>query len=108
MVDRIPRVTFESMLNPEQEQVIRETLAPFRPRLIAVFGSRARGDHHAGSDLDLLVDLSVPVDFLELVGIEQELSEKLGFAVDLVTDRAVNPRLRPFITRDLVHIDAQA
>lgn len=96
------------MLDLKQQQVVRETLAPFGPKLIAVFGSRARGDHRADSDLDLLVDLSAQVDFLELVGIEQDLSEKLGFAVDLVTDRALNARLRPFITREMVRIDAQA
>jgi predicted nucleotidyltransferase len=96
------------MLNPEQQQLVRETLAPFGPKLIAVFGLRARGDHQAESDLDLLVDLSAPLDLLQLVGIEQELSEELGLAVDLVMDRAFSDRLRPFIMRDLVRIDAQA
>lgn len=96
------------MLDPEQQRLVRETLAPFGPRLIGVFGSRARGDHQADSDLDLLVDLNADVDLLDLVGIEQELSEKLGLTVDLVMDRAVNDRLRPFIMRDLVSIDAQA
>ncbi len=96
------------MLNPEQQRLVRETLAPFGPKLIAEFGSRARGDHQAESDRDLLADLSAPLELLQLVGIEQELSEKLGLAVDLVMDRAVSDRLRPFIMRDLVRIDAQA
>jgi predicted nucleotidyltransferase len=54
------------------------------------------------------VDLSAQVDFLELVGLEQTLSERLGIPVDLVSERSVDPKLRPFILRDLVRIDAQA
>lgn len=96
------------MLDPEQQRLVRETLAPFGPRLIGVFGSRARGDHQADSDLDFLVDLNADVDLLDLVGIEQELSEKLGFPVDLVTERALHARLRPYVLRDLVRIDAAA
>lgn len=88
--------------------MVREILAPFGPNLIGVFGSRARGDHQADSDLDLLVDLAIDVDLLELVGIEQDLSEKLGFPVDLVTERALHARLRPYVLRDLIRIDAAA
>jgi|694.fasta_scaffold23752_10 hypothetical protein len=96
------------MLSPEQQRLVCEVLAPFGPRMIAVFGSRARGDQRQDSDLDLLVDLSAQVDFLELVGLEQTLSERLGIPVDLVSERSVDPKLRPFILRDLVRIDAQA
>ncbi|MBK8341513.1 MAG: nucleotidyltransferase domain-containing protein [Flavobacteriales bacterium] len=96
------------MLSTDRQRLIREVLAPYDPKLIAVFGSRARGDQRNDSDLDLLVDLTVPVDFLELVGIQQSLTEKLGMPVDLVSDRAVDPKLRPYIQRDMVRIDARA
>ena len=96
------------MLSSDQQRLIREVLAPFGPKLIAVFGSRARGDNRADSDLDLLVDLAAQLDLLDLVGIEQSLTEQLGFPVDLVTDRSLNHRIRPFVLRDMVRIDAQA
>ena len=35
---------------------------------------------------------------------EQELSDKLGLKVDLVTARSVNPDLRDYIQKDLVKI----
>lgn len=96
------------MLTVEQQRIIREVLAPYAPLSIALFGSRARGDQRPDSDLDLLVDLQTQPDFLDLVGLEQTLSERLGMPVDLVTDRSVDPKLRPFIQRDLVRIDARA
>lgn len=96
------------MVSIEQQNVIRQVLAPYRPKLIAVFGSRARGEERADSDLDLLVDLQKEIDLLELIGIEQELSERLNIKVDIVMDRSVNPRLRPFIMQDLIEISAAA
>ncbi|TXI81987.1 MAG: DNA polymerase beta [Flavobacteriales bacterium] len=96
------------MLTAQQQHLVHEVLAPYAPKLIAVFGSRARGDNRPDSDLDLLVDLGVEVDLLDLVGIEQELSERLGLQVDLVTDRSVDSKLRPFVLKDLVRIDVAA
>lgn len=55
-----------------------------------VFGSVSRGDAHAGSDVDLLIefrpDLHVGWDFFDL---QQELENVLGCRVDLLTRRSV-------------------
>jgi len=71
---------------------------------IAVFGSVARGDQTAASDVDILVDLRQPVGW-EIVHLQQHLEEILGLQVDLVTRKAVirKPLLWQSIQEDLVY-----
>lgn len=47
---------------------------------LAIFGSRARGDHRPDSDLDLLIEVDEGAKFsaVTLVGLERSLSELLG------------------------------
>lgn len=77
---------------------------PFKPRFVGVFGSYARGEQTELSDLDLLIDFVEPLNLLELIGLEQELSEVLGMKVDLVTQGSVNELLRSRIEADLIRI----
>ncbi len=39
------------------EEIVKRIVAGFNPKRIFLFGSRARGDHHADSDVDLLVEV---------------------------------------------------
>jgi len=74
------------------------------PTLIGVFGSYARGDENEQSDLDLLIDFEQKVDLLELIGLEQELTEVLGIKVDLITLRSLHASLKPYIESDLIRL----
>ena len=65
-----------------------------------IFGSVARGDDREGSDLDLLVDFAPGTDILDILGIQRELEEVLGTAVDLVPRNAVKERVRTHAARD--------
>ena len=74
---------------------------------ISVFGSFARGDATMGSDIDLLVDLKPsemrPVlGLFEFIKLEQELEQKLGCEVDLITEEGLNQRRKPNIEKDRV------
>lgn len=57
-----------------------------------VFGSLARGDYTAVSDVDLLVDLDPEVTLFSLSRMRRELSDALGVDVDVVSSRALLPR----------------
>ena len=50
-------------------------LARYRVKKIAIFGSYARGEAKPESDIDILVEFSERKSLLDIVGIEQELSE---------------------------------
>jgi uncharacterized protein len=70
----------------------------------AVFGSVARGEATAVSDVDVLVDLDPvrAIGLYEYVDIELFLRDVLGCKVDLVEREAIKPRLRDSILGDAV------
>jgi uncharacterized protein len=92
------------MLNAKQIELIRGTLSKYKPLYVGVFGSYARNEQNTQSDLDILVDFETPVNLLDVIGIEQELSEALDVKVDLITQRSVNKRLQAYIDKDLIQI----
>jgi predicted nucleotidyltransferase len=69
---------------------------------LALFGSVARGDATAGSDVDLLVEFDVPVGLFGFLRVKQHLEEILGRRVDLVTRDALKPQLRAAILEEAV------
>ncbi|MDR9414686.1 MAG: nucleotidyltransferase family protein [Gracilimonas sp.] len=89
------------MITKEQQKIIIEKSKPFEPSKIGIFGSYARNEQSKDSDLDVLVNFRKRVNLLELVGLEQELSEMLGVKVDLVTEKSINKNLREYILKDL-------
>jgi len=58
-----------------------------------LFGSRARGEAAASSDIDLMFDIAADVRFslFDQARIARELGELLGARVDLVPRRALHP-----------------
>lgn len=66
-------------------------------RKIRVFGSFADGNVNDNSDLDLLVDLEHGRDLFDLIGFKQELEERIGRKVDVVTEKGLSPHLREII-----------
>lgn len=81
---------------------LREVLRRHGVTNAQIFGSVARGDDRPGSDLDLLVELPRGTSLFDLAGIQVELEEVLGVAVDLGTIGSLKPRIRPRVERDLV------
>jgi hypothetical protein len=59
---------------------------------VRIFGSVARGDSHARSDIDFLVDIPREATLFDLSRFRRELSALLGVEVDVVSSRALLPR----------------
>lgn len=69
---------------------------------LAVFGSVARGDAGAESDVDLLVEFDRPVGLFSFVRLQRYLEDLLGRSVDLVTPDALREPLKDQILREAV------
>ena len=71
----------------------------------AVFGSVARGDSRAGSDIDVLVDLDPQraMGLFEYARVKLYIAELLGEYTDVVNRKTLKPLLRDSITRDAVN-----
>lgn len=71
---------------------------------LALFGSVARGEAGPQSDLDVLVEFGGAATLDGFMDLRDLLERLTGRRVDLVTDRALKPMLRPRIERDLVRV----
>ena len=71
---------------------------------IALFGSTVRDEAERGSDLDILVRFDGPTTSKRFFGVQFYLEDLLGRPVDLVTDKALRPELRPYIEKEAVRV----
>ena len=89
-------------MNKEVINIIINTLRDYNPEMIGVFGSYARNENTSISDIDILVRFKSTVSLLQLVHVENLISQKLGVKVDLVTEGAIkNKILKESIQKDL-------
>ena len=95
----------------KREQVL-QLLTHHKPQLaqrygvlrLALFGSTARDSANAESDIDILVGFDGPATSQRYFGVQFYLEDMLGRPVDLVTEKALRPELRPYIEREALHV----
>ena len=73
---------------------------------LAIFGSRARGDHTETSDLDLLIDAAPKSRFsiLNLVGVEHIVADSTGLPANAFMRRSLDAPFRKSISSDVIEI----
>jgi hypothetical protein len=81
----------------------REDLTRLGVKSLALFGSAARNEASAASDVDLLVEFDRPVGLFHFIDVKDYLENLLGCRVDLVTRDALKPQLEPTILREAVN-----
>lgn len=73
---------------------------------VAVFGSYVRNEETPKSDIDVLVDFPEgKMGLMQFVGIERELSEKIGIKVDLVMNGSINPLILKYVNKDIIYLN---
>jgi predicted nucleotidyltransferase/DNA-binding XRE family transcriptional regulator len=86
----------------QRRKAIMETVGRRRARNVRVFGSVARSEDTATSDVDLLVDLDDGVGLLDLIGLERELRELLGVDVDVIPADTLKPSMRALVLSEAI------
>jgi predicted nucleotidyltransferase len=91
-----------SELRTTRRDSILATAEKYGARNVRVFGSVARGDSTAASDIDLLVDLQPGRSLMDLGGLLMELEDQLHCGVDVATVRMLRPEIREQALADAV------
>lgn len=81
---------------------IRRAVSAHGMRALGVFGSVARGEATAESDIDLLIDVPTGIGLLALGRLREELSTMLEAEIDLVPEAGLKPSVRESVMDDLV------
>ena len=73
---------------------------------LSLFGSTARRDQRADSDIDLLAafDETRRISLLRVAGLELRLSELLGRPVDLIEEGTLKPRVQQSIEAEVLRV----
>ena len=96
-------MALEALLGQKRQDVLR-IAGKYGARHVRVFGSVARGEADAQSDVDFLVELDPDRSLLDLGGLQFELEALLGCPVDVVTERGLKARIRERVLREAVPV----
>lgn len=96
------------MASAETIQTLREAAPGLRARYgvvhLDLFGSVARGEAKADSDLDVLVRLASGPTYDQYFDLKLFLEDLLGRKVDLITQDGLHPKTRKLIDPDLIRV----
>ncbi|PXY32648.1 hypothetical protein BAY60_01675 [Prauserella muralis] len=85
-------------------RTVLELAAQRGARNVRVFGSVARGEDTADSDIDLLMDLDDNVGLVALAGLKRELAELLGVDVDVVPASTLKRAIRDQVLAEAISL----
>lgn len=94
---------FDVLPEAQRQEVLR-IAEKYGARRVRVFGSAARGEADAASDIDFLVELEAGRSLLDLGGLQFELESLLGRPVDVVTERGLKARIRERVLREAMPV----
>lgn len=95
-------------MNPETIEKLKKAKQHLAERYsvsrLGVFGSYARGEERAESDIDILVEFAKAPDLFEFFEIEEYLEDALGKKIDLVREQALKPQMRETVLEEVVFV----
>lgn len=94
-------------MSPTIDEIRQKVAEPMSRRGVVragIFGSVARGEATASSDVDFLVDFEKGRTLVDLSGLRLDLREILGRDVDVATRGSLHPKLREQILTELIPV----
>ncbi|MBD2020670.1 nucleotidyltransferase family protein [Leptolyngbya sp. FACHB-36] len=86
----------------ENRSRILQIAAKYGAYNVRIFGSVARGEADADSDIDFLIELEPERSLFDLGGLLMELQELLDCPVDVVTEKGLRSRIRDRVLREAI------
>lgn len=97
-------------MNPHDEVLKRhrdeilQLAAKYGAYNVRIFGSVARGESDANSDIDFLVEMEPGKTLFDLGGLLMELQDLLSCRVDIVTVKGLRSRIRERVLQEAVFL----
>ena len=96
-------------MNREQTLAVLKQLKPelvkrFGITRLALFGSTVRNEARTDSDIDIFIAFDAPATSKQYFGVLFLLEDKLEQPVDLVTEKALRPELKPYIEQEAINV----
>ncbi len=89
---------YEVLKNNRDE--ILQLAAKYGAYNVRIFGSVARGEADANSDVDFLVEMEPGKSLFDLGGLLMDLQDLLGYRVDIVTEKGLRKRIRERVIQE--------
>ena len=108
-VSRIKYTLYTTMKTLEEiREPIRQHMQEMRERFkvkdIGIFGSYVRNEQKKKSDVDILVEFKEPIGLFTFMDLEEYLEGLIGTKVDLVSKKALKPRIGKHILKEVAYI----
>ena len=94
-------MTIEELRHTYRDSILH-IAAQYGAHNVRIFGSVARGEADAQSDVDVLVDLEPGRSLLDLGGLLMSLQGLIEHPVDVVTEQGLRPRIRERVLDEAV------
>ena len=93
-----------SNLVQKHQQEINQICQEYGISSLSIFGSQARNEARADSDVDLLVEFNKTPGLIKFIQAKQKFEKVLNRTVDMVTRNALSKYIAPYVNRDIQQI----
>ena len=82
----------------------QDKIKEFKVQKMFLFGSVARDQETALSDVDILIKFTIPPTYDMYMDLKFFLEDLFDRKVDLVTEDALRPEMKPYVERDVIRV----